>query len=90
MGKNIIFGIIWLLLLIFIAWPVAGFCAGVWIFLQVRAQALVGRSLCCHRLVATDPNFVLPYAFTVMRIIYISLLRANLILKMFVSFVVTM
>jgi hypothetical protein len=36
MGKNPIFAILWLLLLFFIAWPVAGFCAGIWILLQVR------------------------------------------------------
>ena len=35
MGKNILFGILWLLCLVFIAWPVAGFCAGFWILLQV-------------------------------------------------------
>lgn len=38
MGKNIIFSIIWLLLLLFIAWPIAGFCAGIWIFLQVSGM----------------------------------------------------
>lgn len=38
MGRNILFGIIWILLLLFIAWPVAGFCAGIWIFLQVRTN----------------------------------------------------
>jgi hypothetical protein len=36
MNKNPIFALLWLLLLVFIAWPVAGFCAGIWIFLQVR------------------------------------------------------
>jgi hypothetical protein len=36
MNKNPIFAILWLLLLFFIAWPVAGFCAGIWILLQVR------------------------------------------------------
>jgi hypothetical protein len=35
MAKNVIFSIIWILLLLFIAWPVAGFCAGVWLLLQV-------------------------------------------------------
>lgn len=34
-SKNPIFGLLWLILLIFIAWPVAGFCAGFWILLQV-------------------------------------------------------
>jgi hypothetical protein len=34
MAKNVIFGLLWLLLLVFIAWPVAGFCAGIWILLQ--------------------------------------------------------
>jgi hypothetical protein len=36
MGKNILFSIIWILLLFFIAWPVAAFLAGIWIILQVR------------------------------------------------------
>lgn len=35
MAKNVIFAIIWLILLVFIAWPIAGFCAGIWILLQV-------------------------------------------------------
>eukprot|EP00977_Amphora_coffeiformis_P013575 scaffold3586_cov164-Amphora_coffeaeformis.AAC.26 len=34
MAKNVLFSIIWILLLIFIAWPVAGFCAGIWVILQ--------------------------------------------------------
>lgn len=34
--KNPIFALLWLILLIFIAWPIAGICAAVWIFLQVR------------------------------------------------------
>jgi hypothetical protein len=36
MAQNPIFGILWLALLIFIAWPVAGIAAAIWIFLQVR------------------------------------------------------
>jgi hypothetical protein len=36
MSKNPVFAILWLLLLFFVAWPVAAFCAGIWIFLQVR------------------------------------------------------
>ncbi|KAL7557433.1 hypothetical protein ACA910_015268 [Epithemia clementina (nom. ined.)] len=32
--KNIFYSLIWLLLLIFIAWPVAGFCASIWLILQ--------------------------------------------------------
>lgn len=36
MAKNPLFSILWILLLVFIAWPVAGFCAGFWILLQVR------------------------------------------------------
>ena len=31
---KIAYSIIWILLLFFIAWPIAGFCAGFWIFLQ--------------------------------------------------------
>ena len=34
---NGIYAVIWILLLLFIAWPVAGFCAGFWLFLQVRS-----------------------------------------------------
>ena len=34
MGGNPCFALIWLIMLVFIAWPVAGFCAGIWIFLQ--------------------------------------------------------
>ena len=36
MSKNPIFAILWLLLLWFISWPIAGLCAGFWILLQVR------------------------------------------------------
>jgi hypothetical protein len=35
MASNPVFAILWMLLLFFIAWPVAWFCAGLWIFLQV-------------------------------------------------------
>ena len=35
MAQNPIFGLLWLILLIFIAWPVAGIAAVIWIFLQV-------------------------------------------------------
>jgi hypothetical protein len=31
---KIVFSFIWILLLIFITWPIAGFCAGFWLFLQ--------------------------------------------------------
>jgi hypothetical protein len=40
MAKNPLFGILWLVLLFFIAWPVAGFCAGIWVLLQVRSLRL--------------------------------------------------
>lgn len=40
MAKNVLFGIIWLLLLIFIAWPIAWFCAGIWVFLQVSEELI--------------------------------------------------
>ena len=36
MAKNPIFALLWLILLVFIAWPIAGICAGIWILLQVR------------------------------------------------------
>jgi len=31
MAKNIVFSLIWIVLLIFLAWPVAAFCAGWWV-----------------------------------------------------------
>jgi hypothetical protein len=31
---KIVFSFIWILLLLFITWPIAGFCAGFWLFLQ--------------------------------------------------------
>ncbi|KAG7357141.1 hypothetical protein IV203_035863 [Nitzschia inconspicua] len=34
MASNPIFALLWLVLLWFVAWPVAGFCAFVWILLQ--------------------------------------------------------
>jgi hypothetical protein len=50
MNKNPIFAILWLLLLFFIAWPVATFCAGIWIFLQVRPSHLKKKkSIVDHR-----------------------------------------
>ena len=38
MANNILFAILWVLLLWFIAWPVAMICAGLWILLQVRSR----------------------------------------------------
>jgi hypothetical protein len=43
--KNPIFAILWLVLLVFIAWPVAGFCAGWWILIQVCHSILQGEVL---------------------------------------------
>lgn len=40
MAKNPIFAVLWIVLLIFIAWPVAGFCAGFWLLLQVRPEKI--------------------------------------------------
>jgi hypothetical protein len=34
-SRNPIFGILWLILLFVVAWPVAGFLAGIWMLLQV-------------------------------------------------------
>jgi hypothetical protein len=34
MAKNPCYALLWLLLLLFIAWPVSGFASGIWIFLQ--------------------------------------------------------
>ena len=34
MAKNPCYALLWLILLVFIAWPVAGFASGLWIFLQ--------------------------------------------------------
>lgn len=36
MASNPIFALLWLVLLWFVAWPVAGICAAFWILLQVR------------------------------------------------------
>jgi hypothetical protein len=35
MASNPCFALLWLILLFFIAWPVAGLCSGLWILLQV-------------------------------------------------------
>jgi hypothetical protein len=40
MAKNILFAILWMLLLFFIAWPIALFCSWFWIILQVRPTSL--------------------------------------------------
>ena len=37
MAKNPIFAVLWIALLFFIAWPVAGFCCAFWIFIQVSS-----------------------------------------------------
>jgi hypothetical protein len=37
MAKNPIFAILWIALLFFLAWPVAGICAGIWLILQVSS-----------------------------------------------------
>ncbi|KAL7434834.1 hypothetical protein ACHAXH_004438 [Discostella pseudostelligera] len=34
MARNPVFAIIWLVLLFFLAWPIAAACAGLWIILQ--------------------------------------------------------
>lgn len=31
--KNFLFSFLWLLLLLFIGWPIAGICAGWWVFI---------------------------------------------------------
>jgi hypothetical protein len=55
MSKNILYGIIWMLLLFFIAWPVAGFCAGIWIILQVRDDCRVVEGIAvCENLVENE------------------------------------
>jgi hypothetical protein len=56
-GKNFLFAIVWLLLLVFIAWPVAGICAIAWLFLQVRARELP----CCMRLAAAMTVMILKF-----------------------------
>jgi hypothetical protein len=45
-GKNPLWPVLWLILLIWIAWPVAMFCASIWIILQVRENKLM--ALVCH------------------------------------------
>lgn len=32
---NFVFSLLWIVLLVFVAWPVAGICGGLWILLQV-------------------------------------------------------
>jgi hypothetical protein len=32
--EKICYSLIWILLLLFVAWPLAGFCAGWWLFFQ--------------------------------------------------------
>jgi hypothetical protein len=39
MASNPLYAIIWLVLLIFIAWPIAGLLAFFWIVIQVRRAA---------------------------------------------------
>ncbi|KAL7581546.1 hypothetical protein ACA910_022110 [Epithemia clementina (nom. ined.)] len=34
MAKNAVYAVLWILLLIFIAWPVAGICCWFWLLLQ--------------------------------------------------------
>eukprot|EP01082_Thalassiosira_pseudonana_P001092 g1478.t1 g1478 contig10:2171235-2171876(+) len=34
MAKNPIFAVLWIALLFFLAWPVAGICAGIWLLLM--------------------------------------------------------
>ena len=41
MASNPLFGILWLILLSFLAWPVAALCAGIWVVLMVSLH--VGR-----------------------------------------------
>ena len=31
-NNNIVYSVIWILLLIFLAWPIAGFCSAWWVF----------------------------------------------------------
>eukprot|EP00978_Attheya_sp_CCMP212_P010551 scaffold25618_cov57-Attheya_sp.AAC.5 len=35
MASNPCYALLWLILLFFIAWPVAGLSAGLWVFLQI-------------------------------------------------------
>jgi hypothetical protein len=41
MASNPLYAIIWLILLLFIAWPIASLLAIVWIVLQVRRTGVV-------------------------------------------------
>jgi hypothetical protein len=56
-GKNFLFAIVWLLLLVFIAWPVAGICAIAWLFLQVLSRELPS----CMRLAAAMTVMILKF-----------------------------
>jgi hypothetical protein len=44
MASNFVFSILWIALLVFLAWPIAGFCGGIWILLQVRTKI----GICCR------------------------------------------
>lgn len=35
-GARLCCSLLWMILLLYVAWPVASFCVGLWIFLQVR------------------------------------------------------
>jgi hypothetical protein len=40
MAGNPCYSLLWLILLVFIAWPVAGLCAGLWIFCMVSKEQI--------------------------------------------------
>jgi hypothetical protein len=48
MASNPIFAILWFILLVFIAWPVAFFCAVIWVFLLVSQYACLLAPLSVH------------------------------------------
>ena len=54
--KNFLFALIWLALLIFIAWPIAGICAFFWLILQVRVSLPGTCMRCCKMTLRPDPH----------------------------------
>jgi hypothetical protein len=62
MASNPIFAILWVLVLFFIAWPVAFFAAGIWVFIQVSSASKICERLTPRHLQTSTHNFVFLFA----------------------------
>ena len=63
MASNPLFGILWLILLSFLAWPVAALCAGIWVVLMVGLSVgrdLLYSSIIISVLILISYNYLLP------------------------------